>query len=40
MLRIAKIAAPAYVLIEEEIDIETACTQLQFPLFVKPQSRR
>jgi hypothetical protein len=30
------IAAPNYVLIEEEIDIENACKRLQFPLFVKP----
>ncbi|MEO7531178.1 MAG: SET domain-containing protein-lysine N-methyltransferase, partial [Sediminibacterium sp.] len=30
------IAAPAYVLIEKAEDIEKACTQLQFPLFVKP----
>src|SRR5258708_40029799 len=30
------IHAPAYVLIEKEEDIETACVQLQFPLFVKP----
>ena len=30
------VATPAYTLIEKEADIETACTQLQFPLFVKP----
>jgi D-alanine-D-alanine ligase-like ATP-grasp enzyme len=30
------IATPSYVLIEQTEDIETACTQLQFPLFVKP----
>ncbi len=30
------IATPAYVLIGDEEAIETACTQLNFPLFVKP----
>ena len=31
-----RVSTPAYTLIEKEADIETACTQLQFPLFVKP----
>lgn len=30
------IPAPAYVLIERGGDIETACAQIQFPLFIKP----
>ncbi len=30
------VATPSYVLIEKESDIELACTQLQFPLFIKP----
>ncbi len=30
------VVTPSYVLIENESDIATACTQLQFPLFVKP----
>lgn len=30
------VATPSYVLIENESDIELACTQLQFPLFIKP----
>lgn len=30
------VATPAYVLIEKEADLSIACTQLLFPLFVKP----
>jgi hypothetical protein len=30
------VLAPAFVLVEKESDAETACAQLQFPLFVKP----
>lgn len=30
------VATPAYVLIEKEADLATACAQLRFPLFVKP----
>jgi D-alanine-D-alanine ligase len=30
------VATPAYVLIEKDEDLATACAQLQFPLFVKP----
>lgn len=32
----ADVPTPSYVLIENEADIETACNQLPFPLFVKP----
>ena len=30
------VLTPAYVLIEKEEDLVTACTQLRFPLFIKP----
>ncbi|MES2003766.1 MAG: SET domain-containing protein-lysine N-methyltransferase [Bacteroidota bacterium] len=30
------VAAPAYALIEKETDLEMVCSQLQFPLFIKP----
>jgi len=30
------VATPAYVLIEKEASIETACASLRFPLFIKP----
>jgi D-alanine-D-alanine ligase len=32
----ADVATPSYILVEQEADIETACRQLPFPLFVKP----
>ncbi len=30
------VATPSYILIDKETDLEAACAQLQFPLFIKP----